>query len=158
MSSFYLDSSMIVKRYAREPGSPAVTRLYRLAAVGRSRLVFSEWNIGETLSALQKKARRSGRPKAYERAKGKLHGEVASLTTLGTLDLASVESRLLRSAWEVLERRSLFSADALQIATAQDVECDYFVTADKDLCDAARLEGLRALHGVREQKSLQGLS
>lgn len=158
MGRFYLDSSMIVKRYAREEGSVTVTRLYRQAAVGQSRLLFSEWNIGETLSALQKKARQSGRLKAFTRAKGRLHGETASLSRLGSLEIAPVESRLLQSAWAILERRFLFTADALQIATAQDRGCDHFVTADQDLYDAAKLEGLHAVHGVREQEALKALS
>lgn len=158
MSSFYLDTSAIVKRYAREAGTPAVSHLYRRAATGRSRLCFSEWNVGETLGSLQKKARMAGRLQGFQRAKARLHGEIASLTSLGVVVIAPVESRLLREAWAILERRLLYAADALQIATAKDQRCDYFATADEELHDAAVAEGVKALHVVREQAAVRRLA
>jgi len=158
VSSFYLDTSAIVKRYAREPGSGVVSHLYRQATTGRSRLCFSEWNVGETLGALQKKARKARRPQGFQRAKGRLHGEISSLTNLGVLAIASVGGHLLHETWTLLERRFLYAADALQIATAKDQRCDYFVTADQDLYDAAKAEGLTPLHIVEEQSAVRKLA
>jgi predicted nucleic acid-binding protein len=60
---FYLDSSAMVKRYSREPGTAGVVAVYRSAYVGRSVLCFSEWNVGEALGVLQRKARISSRPR-----------------------------------------------------------------------------------------------
>ena len=56
----YLDSSAIVKRYIREPGSDAVRKVYLKAYSGEVILSLSVWNIGEVLGAFDK-ARRIGR-------------------------------------------------------------------------------------------------
>ena len=148
MARFYLDSSAMVKRYAREAGTAGVVAVYRSAYAGRSTLCFSEWNIGEALGVLQRKARISSRPRAYATRKNRLHGEVATLSRLGSLEVAAVGSRLLRESWPVLERHRLYVADALQIVTARDQACDHFVTGDGDLRTAARAEGLDALDPV----------
>lgn len=157
MPRFYLDSSALVKRYSREPGTAGVVAVYRSAYVGRSTLCFSEWNIGEALGVLQRKARISSRPRAYATRKNRLHGEVATLSRLGSLEVAVVSSRLLRESWRVLERHQIYVADALQIVTAREQACDHFVTGDDDLGAAAGAEGLAALDPVRDLARIRQL-
>ncbi len=147
----------MVKRYSREPGTTAVRALYRSAYVGRATLCTSEWNVGEVLGVLQRKARQSRRPEGFTKQKRRLHGEIATLSQLRVLDVAVVSSRLLRESWPILERRFLYVADALQIATARDQACDVFITGDRDLCDAGRAEGLRSLHTIRDERAIQRL-
>jgi uncharacterized protein len=142
---FYLDSSAITKRYSREEGTAGVVEVYRSAYAGRSTLCFSEWNIGEVLGVLQRKARLASRPRAYATQKGRLHGEVATLTRLRSLELAAVGSRLLRESWPVAERHLLYEADALQVVTAQAMRCDYLLSGDGNLRRAADAERIRAL-------------
>jgi uncharacterized protein len=141
----YLDSSAITKRYSREAGTAGVVEAYRSAYAGRSILCFSEWNIGEVLGVLQRKARLASRPRAYVTQKGRLHGEIATLTRLRSLEVAAVGSRLLRESWSVSERHFLYEADGLQIVTAQAMRCDYLLSGDGDLREAARAEGLHTL-------------
>lgn len=150
MPRFYLDSSAIVKRYSHEPGTAGIVSVYRSAYVGHSTLCFSEWNVGEVLGVLQRKARLSSRPRAYASRKNRLHGEVATLSRLGSLEVAVVGSRVLRDSWPVLERHELYVADALQIVTAKTQACDHFVTGDDNLGVAAGEEGLDALDPVRD--------
>ena len=157
MPRFYLDSSAMVKRYSREPGTAGVVAVYRSAYLGRSILCFSEWNVGETLGVLQRKARISSRPRAYSTRKNRLHGEVATLSRLGSLEVAVVSSRLLRDSWPVLERHRLYVADALQIVTARAQACDHFVTGDDALGAAAGAEGLAALDPVRDLARIRQL-
>jgi hypothetical protein len=56
----YLDSSAMVKRYIKEPGSDIVKKLYLKTYSGESILSYSIWNIGEVLGAFDK-AREIGR-------------------------------------------------------------------------------------------------
>ena len=158
MPRVYLDSSAIVKRYSKEEGSPAVHAVFRSAYVGRLNLVLSEWNVGEVLGVLQRKARESGQTKDFTRLKQRMHGEVATLSRLGFLDAAPVSSKLLRECWPIQERRFLYIADALQIATAVEEACDHFVTGDADLHQAAKAEGLRGLHTGRDRVRIQKLA
>lgn len=157
MPRFYLDSSAIVKRYAREAGTAGVVAIYRSAYAGHSTLCFSEWNIGEVLGVLQRKARLSSRLRAYATRKNRLHGEVATLSRLGSLDVALVSSRLLRDSWPVLERHHLYVADALQIVTARAQGCDHLVSGDGDLRVAAGAEGLTALDPGQDLERIRQL-
>lgn len=158
MPRFYLDSSAIVKRYSREAGTTGVVVVYRSAYDGRSTLCFSEWNIGEVLGVLQRKARISSRPRAYASRKNRLHGEVATLSRLGSLEVAVVSSRALRESWSVLEQHQLYVADALQIVTARTQACDHFVTGDGNLRATAGVEGLDALDPARDLARIRKLA
>lgn len=155
MPRFYLDSSAIVKRYSREAGTAGIVEVYRSAYGGRSTICFSEWNIGEVLGVLQRKARISSRPRAYASRKNRLHGEVATLSRLGSLEVAVVGSRTLRDSWPIQERHGLYVADALQIVTARAQACDHFVTGDSNLRAAAGAEGLDALDPARDLARIQ---
>ena len=50
----YLDSSAIIKRYIKEPGSEIIKQLYQRAYTGELKICFSIWNIGEVLGALDR--------------------------------------------------------------------------------------------------------
>jgi predicted nucleic acid-binding protein len=154
----YLDSSAIVKRYSKEEGGPAVHALFRAADVGRMNLILSEWNVEEVLGVLQRKARESGQAKDFTRQKQRMHGEVATLSRLSSLEAAPASSKLLRECCPIQERRFLYVADALQIATSEEQACDHFVTGDEDLFQAAKAEGLRALHTVRDRVRIEKLA
>ncbi len=157
MPRFYLDPSAIAKRYSREEGTPGVVAVYRSAYAGRSILRFSEWNIGEVLGVLQRKARIASRPRAYATQKTRLHGEIATLSRLGSLEIAAVGSRLVRESWAVMERHHLYEADALQIVTAQDMACDHLLSGERDLRAAARAEGLDALDPLADSRKIRQL-
>lgn len=158
MLRFYLDSSAIVARYAREAGTLAVSSLYRSAHAGRSTLCASEWNIGEVLGVLQRKARLASRPRAYNRQKGQLHSELGMLARLRAFELSPVGSQLLREAWAVAERHQLYVADALQVVTAAQMACDHLVTGDGDLRRAAEGDGLDVIDPARDMARIKKLA
>ncbi len=56
----YLDSSAIVRRYIKEPGSDYVREIYLKAYPGRIILSYSIWSVGEVLGALDKALVESG--------------------------------------------------------------------------------------------------
>jgi predicted nucleic acid-binding protein len=117
-------------------------------------LCASEWNIGEALGVLQRKARLASRPRAYGGQKGKLHAELSLLVRMGSFELAPVWSSLLRESWVVAERRELYVAAALQIASARSLACEYFVSGDGALLKAARTEGLKAFDPEADEKRI----
>lgn len=141
----YLDSSAIVKRYVKEPGSEYVRKLYLKAYAGDMVISYSLWNVGEVLGVLDR-ARRLGRldGEAYSRARLRFLVETRRMAKLGIAVIVPVRSRLLRDSWRLVERYHIYQADALQIATAKLVRSEQFVTGDKDLYRVAVEEGLNA--------------
>ena len=142
----YLDSSAIVKRYVREPGSDVIRRTYLRAYSGDVVLSCSAWNVGEVLGALDR-ARRLGRlsEKAYSTARRRFLLEVRRMSRLGAMLVVPVRVRILARAWRLVEEHHIYVADALQVATAEYVRASQFMTGDGRLHDVAAKEGLNSV-------------
>src|SRR5207249_11215482 len=80
-------------------------------------------SIGEALGVLQRKARISSRPRAYATRKKRLHGEVATLSRLGSLEVAVVSSRALRDSWAVLEQIGRAHVNSSHVSISYAVFC-----------------------------------
>ncbi|RLF13405.1 MAG: PIN domain nuclease [Thermoprotei archaeon] len=143
----YLDSSAIVKRYVKEPGSQAVRALYLKAYAGDVELAFSLWNVGEVLGALARAAR-LGRLSStrYAVARARFIAETRRLLRLRAAVAVPVRSRVLRESWRLVESRGLYEADALQLASAKYVGARRLVTGDRLLHDVAVEEGLEGVY------------
>jgi predicted nucleic acid-binding protein len=143
----YLDSSAIVKRYIKEPGSDLVKQLYQRAYAGELKLCFSMWNIGEVLGALDG-ARSKGRlvEEIYAIARRRFLLETKRLVRLELLSIAPLRGRVLVESWRIIEKYHVYQADALQIATAKHVTCANFLTGDARLHDVALREGLKSTY------------
>ncbi len=137
----YLDSSAIIKRYIREPGSEVVRDIYLKTYSGENRISFSIWNIGEVLGAFDR-AWRIGRldQKAYSLVKRRFLLETKRLLKLGVLILVPIKIKILRRSWNILEKYHIYVADALQIASAIHVNASKFITGDSRLHKAASKE------------------
>lgn len=135
----YLDSSAIVKRYVKEAGSAEVKETYLRAYSGDRTLAYSIWNIGEVLGALDRAARMK-RLEAEDHATARIRfvSETRRMAKRGMASIVSVKSSILGDAWRLLEEKHLYEADALQLATANHVKADSFLTADSGLHGAAR--------------------
>ncbi len=143
----YLDSSAIVKRYVLERGSEAVREVYKQALNGEFSISFSVWNIGEVLGVLGKYRRRGWLDeKNFEEARGNFVMETLRLIKLNLLRLIPVRTRLLIEAWELMERHHLSQADALQIASARYIKADTLFSADRQLIEVSKVEGLKAVY------------
>ncbi len=143
----YLDSSAIVKRYVLERGFEAVREVYTQALNGELSISFSVWNIGEVLEVLGKYLRRGWLDeKDFEEARGNFVMETLRLIKLNLLRLIPVRTRLLIEAWELMERHHLSQADALQIASARYIKADALLSADGQLIEASKEEGLKAVY------------
>jgi len=142
----YLDSSSLVKRYVKEPGSNLVKDLYLKAYSGELIIAFSSWNIGEVLGAFDKAHSRGILDsKSFLTAKNRFLLETRRLIRLGVLRLIPVRFKLLVECWTLLEKHHIYQADALQVASAKAVNATKFFTGDKRIYEIADAEGLNTV-------------
>jgi len=146
VTTVYLDSSAIVKRYILEEGSKAVDGLYRRAESLDLQLVFSLWNTGEVLRAIAR-ARAMGLLTQREAAESVwlFLRETLKFRALGALRVVPIGSDVIAGAIPLLLASRLGQPDAIQIATAREFDAGAFVAADAWLVTEARKEGLNAL-------------
>ena len=143
----YLDSSAIVKRYVKEPGSSVVKEAFLKAYSGELALSYSMWNIGEVLGVLDR-ARASGRLSSddYEVVRRRFILETKRMVRLGLALVVPLKVGILKESWQLLEKHHIYEADALQVATAKHVGAARFMTGDKHLHEVAVKEGLRSTY------------
>ncbi len=146
MSDFYLDSSAIAKRYSPETGSAWIKGLTDPAA-GHD-LIILEITIAEVAAALAAKVRA---PKGITPTERDLALADFLRDCANQYDLLSVSREVIDLAVALTQRHTLRGYDAVQLAgalvvnrilLANELPLLTFVTADDDLADAARLEGL----------------
>ncbi len=145
MGLYYLDTSALVKLYVREPGTEQVLRLASGAA-GNQLAVLSLAQV-EIRSALRRR----------ERA-----GEIAGMAVIQLLERFQrhMEAVFLKQviteamfdvACELVDRHGLFALDAVQLAgylalrTSSGANTPIFVSADRQLLEAAEAESLPVL-------------
>lgn len=141
MTTFYLDSSAIVKFYVTEPGS---TWLRRMIESKTNVCTVCDICLPEVAAALAQmyRDRRFGRSvmlDAYQRFRADLR---QSLFVSHPVDQST-----LSSAAELALRRALKGYDAVQVAAAilvsNKIKGEFvFITGDKKMLNAAQAEGL----------------
>ena len=143
----YLDSSAIVKRYIKEPGSDFVRNLYLETYSGDVKVSFSLWNIGEVLGAF-KRAESLHRlhEDSFKLVKNRFLSETKRMAKLRIAVIIPVRSKILVETWKLIECHNLYEADALQIATAKKVGAESFLTADSVLHEIAQKENLHSIY------------
>ncbi len=143
----YLDSSAIVKRYVREPGSDVVRGLYLRAYSGDVVVSYNVWNVGEVLEVFDR-ARRAGRvdDEAYRVVRRRFLLETRRMVRLGVALVVPLKLRILREGWKLIEKHHIYEADAVQIASAKHVSASQFLTGDKRLHEIALREELNSTY------------
>ena len=140
---YYLDTSALVKRYVKEPGSEVVDGIYTKAYRGVAVIVASYWNITEAVVVFDKYERRGG-PSARHLLEFLLR-ESRTLAGLLRLKLVPISPTLIHETTNLVLKHHIYSADALQIASARHANCKHLVTADKRLAEAAAAENLEVI-------------
>jgi hypothetical protein len=146
VSQVYLDSSALVKRYVTEVGTAWVQTL--VAPIGGNTLVSATITRVEIAAALASHHRAPGGLTRAER-----DGAVALLEQHCTVEylLVAVDTHVLDRALALTQHHRLRGYDAVQLGAALSVNDSYrgaglppvvFISADRDLLQAARLEGL----------------
>ncbi|MEM0053478.1 MAG: type II toxin-antitoxin system VapC family toxin [Nitrososphaeria archaeon] len=142
----YLDSSSIVKRYVKEKDSNFIESLYMKAYSGDVKLSFNIWNIGEVIGAFNNaKIQKRLEEKEYTLSKKRFLLECKRLVKLGMLVLVPLKTKLVYECWGLIERYSIYEADAIQIVSARNVDAKEFLTGDKFLHKIALEEKLNSV-------------
>jgi len=145
MAAYFLDSSALVKRYAREAGTGWVLGLFRRAA--GNAFYASRITKVEATSAIARK-RRGGllKPDTAARALQRLRRDFGR-----RIYVVEVTPALLLSAEALADKHHLRGYDAVQLAAALEANAERarsslpplaLVTADGDLLAAGAAEGL----------------
>jgi predicted nucleic acid-binding protein len=120
--------------------------VFKKATGGTHTLVSSFWNVGECLGVFGKRKRRGElRDEEFRTILQNFISETVDLVERGSLMLVPVSTKLLRDCWKVMLENHLYQADALQIQTATTEKCDFIITADEQLVEAAKRLGLGAV-------------
>lgn len=142
----YLDTSSFVKRYVDEKGSAVIDKVYSEAEAGRVSAAFSIWNIGEAIGVLDRyRMRGLTSEKDLQTALRSLTTESIKMIRLGALQVLPLTSRTLVDSWLLVLRHHIYEADAIQIASSKEANCDLFLSADQRLIQTAQKEGIKAL-------------
>jgi len=147
LAKLYLDSSTIVKRYVEEKGTDSANLVYSKCDAKELSVVFSMWNIGEVLGAIDQYRQRSWlTQQQYNQAVRNLAGESLRLISMDALEIVPVSSSALTESWSLVEKYHMYQADALQIVTCRHSEADILLTADRSLAEVATKEGASAIN------------
>jgi predicted nucleic acid-binding protein len=145
LAAYFLDSSALVKRYARETGTAWMSSLFRIGA--GHRLYVSRITGVEVAAALTRKLR-GGQLSTGEatRARGRLRRDISM-----RLRITEVTPVMLTDAMNLAEKHGLRGYDAVQLGAALEVNSRRvslgtqpltLITGDDELLQAAAAEGL----------------
>lgn len=143
MTVYFLDTSVLVKRYHRERGSDVIDALF--VEHGR-RIIISDLSIIEFGSALSKKVREGEiTPEKYQRALGVFCQDIVTgiiqVEILGEADKALAATLIEKHGF----RANLRTLDSLQLALMKrvvQVGSDQVLCADRSFCSIIQQEGL----------------
>jgi predicted nucleic acid-binding protein len=153
----YLDTSTIVKRYIEEKGSELVDDLYSRAEIGALQLSFSIWNVGELIGALdQHLSRRVISETQFRVSIRDFLAETVKLFKLSRLNIRSPTAEIFTDAWRLIFSNHIYEADAIQIATAKNLGCDLFLSADTELIRVAKQTSLETANVETEAEKILG--
>lgn len=148
MASYYFDSSALAKLYHSEAGSEAVDSIARSPG---NRVVLSRLAVIEIFSVFAIKVRTGflGHDDATllrSQFVADLLARKFDVYSVGHFEFDLAERLVVRYA----EEHRLRALDAIQLAVAISLRethlADFFVAADKTLCQVAALEGFRVLN------------
>ena len=147
MSRYFFDSSALVKRYCPEMGTAQVNRLF---ADSDATHYISRLAVVEVQRAFARRVRTGEiREPELDRLRNIFYNDIGQrlLQVRRLRDFHYHHAvRLVRKYASLQKTPLLGTLDALHLASALDLHrnnaVDFFVSADKDLCEAAESEGL----------------
>ncbi len=137
----YLDSSAIVKRYILEDGTDIVDGLFRQAETKNSKLCFSIWNIGEVVGAFDKFAKKE-KKKDINGSMSDFFNELRRLMGIGSIETVEINLSSIFDSVRIVLKYKIYIADALQIVSCRQADCNEFFTGDRRLHEVAVEEGI----------------
>jgi len=129
----FLDSSALVKRYITEEGTEAVNQL----CADAGEVAVSILCITEVLSACNRLFREEKiNNEQYQWIKNELFLDIEQSIVI------DINHDVVKTSILCLEKGSIRTLDALQVASAHSYECDLFLTSDKRQASCAEEIGL----------------
>jgi predicted nucleic acid-binding protein len=133
----------MMKRYIQEKGSEEIQRVYFEALNGEITLSLSVWNIGEILGAFDKYLQRKWLAvREHGAAREAFINEMTRLVRLDIIKLVPVKTSILAESWSMIEKYSIYQADAVQITSARSLQVDQLLTGDKRLAEISEKEDI----------------
>lgn len=154
METVHLDSSAYVKRFAQERGSENLNRIFEVAEQANLVLVTSQWSIGESIAAVDKKFRKKEITQ-HERDTiiATILEESAELSGKGQLTLVPAKSEFTAASWRIIIRHHVSADDALQVLSATVGVCSVFVAVDDLLVKVSQEEGFADYNIAKGEES-----
>ncbi|MEB3772291.1 MAG: type II toxin-antitoxin system VapC family toxin [Desulfurococcales archaeon] len=105
------------------------------------------WNIGEVLGVFDR-ARNTGRinSRTHSIARKRFLLETRRMLRIGLAVVVPLKARIMMNSWELIEKHHIYEADAIQIASAMNVNASKFLTGDEKLHEIAGKEGLESVY------------
>ncbi len=142
-----------------EPGTPSLDHLFgRAREKQKVEIVFSGWNIGELIGTLDRRHEQKRLSDAeLSSAIQNFSEETLQMAENGSIRITPITGRLLTESWRIITREHVYEADALQIASCKAEGCDIFLTADRQLLDAAKRQKIHGFDPEKDQNRLTSM-
>ena len=142
MARVYVESSAYVKAFSAEKGSDYVRKIFDHADRGKLEPITSQWTVGESLAAVDRKYRRK-EIKLDERdiITATIMDRTVALVREGKMTMVYTKQDVVSSSWRLITERHLSADDALHVFSAIVGLADMFISADVYLLQAARQVG-----------------
>ncbi len=148
----FLDSSAYIKGFSKEKGSEATTKIINACEKGKLELVISQWSLGESLAAIDRKFRAGlMSQKEMSTTIASILKKSAELARSGRMFIVLTRPELVTASWSLVIKRHLSADDALQLFSSIVSLCEAFVAADQHLLEAARDEGFDGYNVENEE-------
>ncbi|MFY3739802.1 MAG: putative nucleic acid-binding protein [Candidatus Nitrosomirales archaeon] len=139
----YLDSSTFVKQFAKEEGSEVAHKLFNACENGEIELTTSQWTIGESIAAIDKKFSRDEMTEEDRDFSVKLLLETTnSLADKKYLIIIPLNENVVSASWKYITSDHLSADDALQLLSFMMIKSEGFFTSDRYLLESIKQEGI----------------
>ncbi|MCP8317116.1 MAG: type II toxin-antitoxin system VapC family toxin [archaeon] len=154
MISLYLDSSAFIKNFSEEAGSSYIGKIFDACEEGKIIVITSQWTIGESLAAIDRKFRRKEiDEREREISMIKVLDSTIQLARIGKLKIVPVREEQVRASWRFIGKHHLSADDALHLLSSIISLTEIFVAADNLLLKAAKSEGFNTYNIEKEDEA-----
>jgi len=152
--SLYLDSSAFIKNLSEEAGSSYIGKIFGACEEGKIIIITSQWTIGESLAAIDRKFRRKEiDEREREISMIKVLDSTIQLARIGKLKIVPVREEQVRASWRFIGKHHLSADDALHLLSSIISLTEIFVAADNLLLKAAKSEGFNTYNIEKEDEA-----
>ena len=145
MVRIYLDSSAYIKEFSSEKGSEAVEKIFEIYSRGKIDIATSQWTIGESIAAIDRKQRRGEITDEEMRDNiASVLGRSYELAQNEKFNIVPVRPELVTASLKYVTAHHVSADDALHLFSDIVSLSEIFVAADAHLVNAAKKEGFES--------------